>query len=88
MASFKSDFLCTLCLRRRCSKPSDGAYLRIREPAATQAMHPGQTSWTQCVVITLPKKGTCNLHHCKNYRTISLMCLLRKDMLKVLLNKL
>ena len=44
------------------------------------------TSWTQPLVITLPKKG--NLQQCQNYRTISLICHASKEMLKILLNTL
>ena len=41
------------------------------------------TTWTQTLVITLPKKG--NLQLCQNYRTISLISL--KVMLKIILNR-
>ena len=44
------------------------------------------TSWTQSLIITLPKKG--NLQQCQNYRTISLISHPSKVMLKVLLNRL
>ena len=44
------------------------------------------TSWTQSLVITLPKKG--NLQQCQNYRTISLISHASKVMLKILLNRL
>ena len=44
------------------------------------------TSWTQSLIITLPKKG--NLHLCQNYRTISLICHPSKVMLKIILNRL
>ena len=44
------------------------------------------TTWTQFLVITLPKKG--NLHLCQNYRTISLISHRSKVMLKVTLNRL
>ena len=44
------------------------------------------TPWTQTVIITLPTKG--NLPLCKNYRTISLISLSSKVMLKVILNRL
>ena len=44
------------------------------------------TSWTQSLVITLPKKG--NLQQCQNYRTISLVSHASKVMLKILLNRL
>ena len=44
------------------------------------------TSWTQSLIITLPKKG--NLQLCQNYRTISLISHPSKVMLKVLLNRL
>ena len=44
------------------------------------------TSWTQSLVITLPKKG--NLLQCQNYRTISLISHASKVMLKILLNRL
>ena len=44
------------------------------------------TSWTQSLIITLPKKG--NLQLCKNYRTISLISHSSKVMLKVILNRL
>ena len=45
-----------------------------------------QTSWTQSLVITLPKKG--NLQQCQNYRTISLISHPSKVMLKIILNRL
>ena len=44
------------------------------------------TSWTQSLVITLPKKG--NLQQCHNYRTISLISHPSKVMLKIVLNRL
>ena len=44
------------------------------------------TPWTQCLVITLPKKG--NLQQCHNYRTISLTSHPSKVMLKIILNRL
>ena len=44
------------------------------------------TTWTQSLVITLPKKG--NLQLCQNYRTISLICHPSKVMLKIILNRL
>ena len=44
------------------------------------------TTWTQSLVITLPKKG--NLQLCQNYRTISLISHPSKVMLKVILNRL
>ena len=44
------------------------------------------TSWTQSLVITLPKKG--NLQQCQNYRTISLISHPSKVMLKIILNRL
>ena len=44
------------------------------------------TTWTQSLVITLPKKG--NLQLCQNYRTISLIRHPSKVMLKIILNKL
>ncbi|XP_052268247.1 uncharacterized protein LOC127869629 [Dreissena polymorpha] len=44
------------------------------------------TSWTQFLIITLPKKG--NLQLCQNYRTISLISHPSKVMLKILLDKL
>ena len=43
-------------------------------------------TWTQSLVITLPKKG--NLQLCQNYRTINLICHPNKVMLKILLNRL
>ena len=43
-------------------------------------------TWTQSLVITLPKKG--NLQLCQNYRTISLISPPSKVMLKVILNRL
>ena len=43
------------------------------------------TTWTQSLVITLPKKG--NLQLCQNYRTISLISHPSKVMLKIILNK-
>ena len=44
------------------------------------------TTWTQSLVITLPKKG--NLQLCQNYRTISLINYHSKAMLKIILNRL
>ena len=44
------------------------------------------TSWTQSLIITLPKKG--NLQLCQNYRTISLISHASKVMLKVILKRL
>ena len=44
------------------------------------------TSWTQSLVITLPKKD--NLQQGQNYRTISLISHASKVMLKILLNRL
>ena len=44
------------------------------------------TTWTQSIVITLPKKG--NLQLCQNYRTISLINHPSKVMLKIILNRL
>ena len=44
------------------------------------------TTWTQSLVITLPKKG--NLQLCQNYRTISLISHPSKVMLKTILNRL
>ena len=44
------------------------------------------TSWTQSLVITLPKKG--NLQQCQNYRTISLISHASKVMLKILQTRL
>ena len=44
------------------------------------------TTWNQSLVITLPKKG--NLQQCQNHHTISFVSHARKDMLKVLLNRL
>uniref|UniRef100_A0A3Q2XCC0 Reverse transcriptase domain-containing protein n=1 Tax=Hippocampus comes TaxID=109280 RepID=A0A3Q2XCC0_HIPCM len=44
------------------------------------------SSWTQSLIITLPKKG--NLQQCNNYRTISLISHPSKVMLKILLNRL
>ena len=44
------------------------------------------TSWTQSLVVTLPKKG--NLQQCQNYRTISLISHASKVMLKISLNRL
>ena len=44
------------------------------------------TTWTQSLVITLPKKG--NLQQCQNYRTISLISHVSKVMLKILLKML
>ena len=43
-------------------------------------------TWTQSLVITLPKKG--NLQLCQNYRTISLISHPSKVMLKIILNRL
>ena len=45
-----------------------------------------QTTWTQSLVITLPKKG--NLQLCQNHRTISLISHPSKVMLKIILNRL
>ena len=44
------------------------------------------TTWTQSLVITLPKKG--NLQLCHNYRTISLTSHPSNVMLKIILNRL
>ena len=44
------------------------------------------TPWTQSLVITLPMKG--NPQQCQNYRTISLVSLQSKVMLKIILNRL
>ena len=44
------------------------------------------TSWTQSLVITLPKKD--NLQQCQNYQTISLISQPSKVMLKIILNRL
>ena len=44
------------------------------------------TTWTQSLVITLPKKG--NLQQRQNYRTISLISHPSKVMLKIILNRL
>ena len=44
------------------------------------------TTWTQSLVITLPKKG--NLQLCQNYKTISLVSHPTKVMLKIILNRL
>ena len=44
------------------------------------------TTWTQSLVITLPKKG--NLQLCQNYRTIRLISHPSKVMLKIILNRL
>ena len=44
------------------------------------------TTWTQSLVITLPKKG--NLQLCQNYRTISLISHPSNVMLKIILNRL
>ena len=44
------------------------------------------TTWTQSLVITLPKKG--NLQLCQNYRTISLISNPSKVMLNIILNRL
>ena len=44
------------------------------------------TTWTQSLVITLPKKG--NLQLCQNYRTICLISHPSKVMLKIILNRL
>ena len=43
-------------------------------------------SWTQSLVINLPKKG--NLQQCQNYRSINLISHASKVMLKILLNRL
>ena len=42
------------------------------------------TTWTQSIVITIPKKG--NLQLCNNYRTINLISHGSKVMLKIILN--
>ena len=44
------------------------------------------TTWTQSLIMTLPKKG--NLQLCQNYRTISLISHPSKVMLKIILNRL
>ena len=44
------------------------------------------TTWTQFLVITLPKKG--NLQLCQNYRTISLISHPSKVMFKIILKRL
>ena len=44
------------------------------------------TTWTQSLIITLPKKG--NLQECQNYRTISLISHPSKVLLKIILNRL
>ena len=44
------------------------------------------TTWTQSLVISLPKKG--NLQLCQNYRTISLISHPSKVVLKIILNRL
>ena len=44
------------------------------------------TTWTQSLIITLPKKG--NLQLCQNYQTFSLVSHPSKVMLKILLNRL
>ena len=44
------------------------------------------TTWTQSLVITLPKKD--NLQLCQNYRTISLISQPSKVMVKIILNRL
>ena len=44
------------------------------------------TTWTQFLVIILPKKG--NLQLCQNFRTISLISHPSKVMLKIILNRL
>ena len=44
------------------------------------------TSWTQSLVISLPKKG--KLRQCQNYHTISLISHASKLMLKIILNRL
>ena len=43
------------------------------------------TSWTQSLVITLPKKG--NLQQHQNYRTVSLISHPSKVMLKIIMNR-
>ena len=43
-------------------------------------------TWTESLVITLPKKG--NLQLCQNYRTISLISHPSTNMLKIILNRL
>ena len=44
------------------------------------------TTWTQSLIIVLPKKG--NLQLCQNYRTISLISHASKIMLRIILNRL
>ena len=44
------------------------------------------TSWTQSLIITLPKKGNFQLY--QNYHTINLISHASKAMLKVILNRL
>ena len=43
------------------------------------------TTWTQCLIITLPKKG--NLQLWQNHRTISLVSHPRKVVLRILINR-
>ena len=51
-----------------------------------QKRKPWLTTWTQSLVIKLPKKG--NLQLCQNYRTISLISHPSKVMLKIIINRL
>ena len=44
------------------------------------------STWTQSLVITLPKKG--NLQLCQNYRTISLISHPSKVLLRIILQRL
>ena len=64
------------------------ARLTSRPQSATRFLKTGEwpTTWTQSLVITLPKKG--NLQLCQNYRTISLIGHPCKVMLKIILNRL
>ena len=58
-------------------RPGTGSYTA---PSPDPTTHP--TTWTQSLVITLPKKG--NLQLCQDYRTISHPS---KVMLKIILNR-
>ena len=57
-----------------------------RELQRFRGFRQGSSWWTQSLVITLPNKGT--LQQCQNYRTINLISLSSKVMLKIILSRL
>ena len=69
-------------------KAGEEAIIDILTPICNKIWKTGEwpTTWTQSLVIRLPKKG--NLQLCKNYRTISLISHPSKVMLKIILNRL